>query len=564
MSEKISKILKITVSLTVFIIALYFTLPAIAMNLSQKISTTDPALDLANQILADPIADSDIKESIKFHIETNSLDLERLEIIKTRLDDQVREFDKTDIEMPYMDYLDLDKNGFFRNNHNAEDWQCSFFHGFGPKFRVEEVNAYDSNFVLVAGNDGETGQGFLAIFDGVNWNMTKLDRPSGQTVGSVLRSSLIRARDDIYVGGNYGQIYHFDGQNWELQNHTAYPYQVYEFIENGDDIYVMIAQEEIWKQEGNEWVTLTTEGPNYCRYYNAKILNSELGDNMYILCENDQWDSIIQKINLETLNKEIFIEDVDDTSRFIYRFDIVSEDLLYFATGTVFGEQGTVLVLKWDKGEVSKIEGRAENAKGSLIPLKDMEKGANGEYWLSGEYGVIATMENEVIDVKPVDLNMDGQLNMEDWFNLQDIVPRSNELYLGNSLDYEYALFKVGEAVVPDILFVGLEESYSGGDVMNLQVRVDNTKGDDEELDLYVALEIPGNPALYYFWPSWGEFDSKRIQIERGETLTEDILRLTLPEDLGASGPYNFYALATAPDNFKIFSTIATGSFEFR
>ncbi|MFC1618072.1 hypothetical protein ACFL2B_02225 [Patescibacteria group bacterium] len=600
MTTPTKKSIKLLVPILVFAFALCAALPAGAMVLNyngdkadqsastpnnggtaldqndNSITHSDPAVDLANQIMDDPVADYELIESIRFRMEHNNLNLEQLQQIKNSLDDQVEVFNPTAETQGLGNIVDLGDQRFNQSFHAG--WQSSYYENFGDGYAIENIEVYDSNFVVAVGRNEDASNAFVAINNGEEWSLTDLEPYEGYQGPNDMLTSMVVSRDDIYVGGKGELIYHYDGNEWTLQHHYMGTQElapmVYKFMNYGDEIYALGKDNNendiLKKTASGAWETLQINGGRdgyLCMYWDAQIVDSDSGHEMYLLCEASNGQTKVEKINLDSLELTTVVDKLDDTSRFVYRFNVESSDEMYFAVGAYQDEYDKVIVLKYDHGNVTQIEANTAEQDTRLITLRDMEKDANGVYWLAGTYGVVATMENDQISVNAADLNGDGYRNEDDWYSLMSVSPHLNVAYLSTRTDEETPIFKLGDPVKPTVNFSGLQSVYNGGDEMDIELTINNVNGGDEEIEVYIVLEIPGTTdPLYYFWPNWSqELGKKAIKVNAGETVHEEVINFTLPDELGAFGPINMYGLAAAPGTFSVFSgNVASGSFSFQ
>ncbi len=493
--------------------------------------------------------------------------LENMLAFERGVNDQVGELEPREQSMIPRQNLEFGGQSFSED----ESWMGYSFPGFGSDYRINNVEVYEnsSNFVLATGGNGDASRAVVSIYNGNEWNATELPIVPELALNNSVRASLIIDRDDIYVGGRQSQIYHYDGQSWNVENYYVEGEEtmtnIYKFIKDGNDLYAMAQGDYVWKQNGSSWEMLDVQGrrDDYCTYWDAQIL----GNDMYVLCD-DIDHAKAKKIDLETLELTTVVEQLDETTRFVNGMYVESPEVIYFASSGCAAahceddEFDKLVMFKYDHGDIIRIEGLLpEQDMGKLVTLVDMELDSAGNIWVVGEYGAVGTMnDSDVLEVAQADLNADGTRDRDDWFNIHTVSPKQNFAYMSSVMADDPPVFRLGEPVQPQISFQGLETQYSGGDQMNISLKVDNQAGENEELDVYVVLEAYGS---YYFWPTWTEVDSKKITVSKGEVKNESVISLTLPEDLGTSGPYKFHALVTAPDTFVPFSNYVMNEFSF-
>ncbi|NIT39210.1 MAG: hypothetical protein GTN50_09075 [Candidatus Latescibacteria bacterium] len=98
-------------------------------------------------------------------------------------------------------------------------------------------------------------------FDGLNWSHVSPTPPV-----SSIRALWGTANDDVFISHGFGEILHFNGQEWqEMNSNTSMPlYGMWGAAP--DDIYAVGSNEKIIHFDGNEWSSISGGLPRYSEF----------------------------------------------------------------------------------------------------------------------------------------------------------------------------------------------------------------------------------------------------------------------------------------------------------
>ncbi len=531
-------------------------------------SIGESAESIANRLLENSRLDLKMEAKIRMALEQGNLNIEMLKQAEKSLNDNVGAPNFANVQRELASKTKIGDQSFSgASGYDAMfGGKRSYYEGF-EDWRISDIEVYDSNFIVVTGSYKHGEESRVAIFDGEKWDHYTLPLPY---VGANMTiTSKTFSRDDIYVGGYAGLIYHYDGTNWEIQNYFEdRGYNVRRFMEASDgNLYAIADTAGLWKQNADKetWslVDFSASLPVSSFAWDAQEYNGKI----YFINDNNVGTIALASYDLVSHEVLVLVGSIDpQQDRGIHGIFVDSPSSIYL-TSSVFNngqENGTAMVFKYNGVGISRIVGQHPESD-SLPILQDIKKDPiSGDIWVAGEYGTLGTLDpdTDTLTIEPIDFNADGTRDRDDWYLIPAFSTRISEIYITAMFLFEEysSVIKFGTADVPQISFENLKSVYHSGDQVNISLKIDNSEGNYEELDVYIALEIPGDPNLYYFWPSWSDsIGKKNTSLDSGVIASESVLNLTLPDNLPSAGPFNLYAVLTAPGNFSLFSNVATG-----